>query len=92
VSFARFGVRGLVVADIDLDAAKATVVECQSVASNRNLRAEAVSIDVALEDSVSSALKQVVDKLGRIDYCVHAAGVRVTRTRLRSRIADSRVR
>lgn len=77
LSFARCGVSGLVVADIDLDAAKATIIECQSVASNRELRTEAVCIDVASEDSVGKVIMQVVGTLGRIDYCVHAAGVRV---------------
>jgi len=90
VSFARLGVRGLVVADIDLDAAKATVVECQSVALHQNLRLEAVGIDVSLEDSVNRVVRQVADTLGRIDYCVHAAGVRAQHNHHSlSRITDS---
>ncbi|KAF2850047.1 NAD(P)-binding protein [Plenodomus tracheiphilus IPT5] len=77
LAFASSGVSGLVVADIDLDAAKATIVECRSVASNPNLRTNAAYIDVASEDSVSKVIKQVVDSLGRIDYCIHAAGIGV---------------
>jgi NAD(P)-dependent dehydrogenase (short-subunit alcohol dehydrogenase family) len=53
------------------------MVECQGVASNQDLRTEFVYIDVASEDSVSKVIKQVADTLGRIDYCIHAAGVRL---------------
>lgn len=84
MSFAKFGVRGLVVADIDLDAAKATVVECQGVALHQNFHAEAVSIDVTVENSVNDATKQATNSLGRIDYFVHAAGVSFPTTIARS--------
>ncbi|ORY71428.1 uncharacterized protein BCR38DRAFT_416778 [Pseudomassariella vexata] len=77
LSFTKFGVRSLVVADIDSNAAKAAVIECRAAAVARELRVEAVSIDVTSQDSVDTVLKQVAKMLGRVDYCVHAAGIGV---------------
>ncbi|KAM0816450.1 hypothetical protein AB5N19_02252 [Seiridium cardinale] len=77
LSFAKFGIRSLVVADIQSDAAEAAAIECRAAVTTREVRVEAVSIDVTSRDSVDTVLKQVAQTLGRIDYCVHAAGVGV---------------
>ncbi|KAI1746914.1 NAD(P)-binding protein [Xylaria castorea] len=75
VAFARCGIQGLSVADINMQAAIDTVAECRSVATCAQSRHEPIQIDVALPDSVQNAVSVTVKALGRIDYCVHAAGI-----------------
>lgn len=77
LAFARYGARGIVVADIDLGAAKCLAAECMNAAANGDIQVEAAEIDVTLEDSVSNATSFASRTLGRIDYCVNSAGVSV---------------
>lgn len=76
LAFARYGTAKMVIADIDMEAAGAVAAECRQAAPSRSgFSADAVSIDVRQEDSVNSALALAARTLGRIDYCVNAAGV-----------------
>ena len=75
MGFARSGVRGLVLADINLESATRAAIESQSVATNPNFRAEAIQINVADPDSVQNAIDRTVGIFERIDYCVNGAGV-----------------
>ncbi|KAJ3578753.1 hypothetical protein NPX13_g1818 [Xylaria arbuscula] len=74
-AFARSGVQGLLVADIDLDAATQTGIECAKVAANPTFRVEAVKMDVVQPSSVENAMNMMVQLFGRVDYCVNGAGV-----------------
>ncbi|KAI1121694.1 NAD(P)-binding protein [Nemania abortiva] len=78
LEFARQGVRGLMIADIDLEAAKKTKEEAEAAAVNFNFNAEVVELDVSLQDSVQNAVNITVDKFGRIDYAVHSTGLQDT--------------
>ena len=42
---------------------------------NENFRAIAVQVDVSDEDSVRAMVDTAVKEFGRVDYCVHCAGV-----------------
>ncbi|KAK7909181.1 hypothetical protein PG985_015059 [Apiospora marii] len=74
-ALAQEGASGIMVADINLDGAKETAAALKSVATHPEFRAEAVRMDVSQEDSVQSAISHTVELFGRIDYCVHSAGV-----------------
>ncbi|KAI0013829.1 hypothetical protein F4779DRAFT_561491 [Xylariaceae sp. FL0662B] len=75
LALARSGAQGLVVGDINLETAKKTAAEAISVATNPAFKAEATELDVSLEKSVKDAIAYVIHSLGRIDYCVHNAGI-----------------
>ena len=75
MAFAKGGVQGILVADINIKTAEQTVKDCTAVATNKNFRAEAFHIDVTDEASVKSATARMVSTFGRIDYCVNGAGV-----------------
>ncbi|KLU89213.1 hypothetical protein MAPG_08187 [Magnaporthiopsis poae ATCC 64411] len=82
LAFTRQGVRGLVVADVDLRAAEAVVAECKAAAAdsgaaNSLVSAAATSVDVADEASVERAACFAQRELGRVDYCVNSAGIGV---------------
>ncbi|KAI1119035.1 hypothetical protein F5Y14DRAFT_460380 [Nemania sp. NC0429] len=74
---AKEGALGLIVADIAIDAAVSVVAECKAAAINTHFHAEAVQVDITVEDSVRSLVGTMVQKFGRIDYCVNCAGIGV---------------
>ncbi|KAI9043095.1 SDR family NAD(P)-dependent oxidoreductase [Aspergillus affinis] len=73
LALAQAGVEGLVLAD--LEPADAVVEESRTFATHANLRAISVQTDVADESSVDSLVELAVKEFGRIDYCVHSAGM-----------------
>ncbi|CAJ2501433.1 Uu.00g042860.m01.CDS01 [Anthostomella pinea] len=75
LAFAKNGAQELLVADLNVEADKKTVTEATAVATNPNFIAEAFELDVTLEESVEAAVGYATTFLGRIDYCVHSAGV-----------------
>ncbi|KAI1392472.1 NAD(P)-binding protein [Hypoxylon trugodes] len=75
IAFAKEGALGVLVADINLDAAQKTAADITALASNPDFRAVAVHVDVTLEESVRNAIKYAVQYFGRIDYSVHCAGI-----------------
>lgn len=75
LAFAKHGALGVMIADIDTEAAQNSVNESRSVSSNPGFRAEACQVDVTTEDSVKLATEKMVQAFGRIDYCVNSAGV-----------------
>lgn len=92
VAFAIEGVKGLLVADLDLDAAAKTAEESKAVATNPDFIVKAVHIDVTMPDSVRDATSTMVDTFGRIDYCVNGAGVCLTFLSISGEAADVRCR
>lgn len=62
-------------ADINLKAAEETIAEATAVATNPDFRAEAVHLDVTSEESVKQTVAKMIESFGRIDYCIHCAGV-----------------
>jgi hypothetical protein len=75
VGLAKEGAAGILIADINISAAKDVTAECKEVATAPGFRAEAIHIDVTKEDSVEQATSFMVETFGRIDYCVTCAGV-----------------
>jgi NAD(P)-dependent dehydrogenase (short-subunit alcohol dehydrogenase family) len=74
-AFAKEGASGVVVADINLEAAEKTAQEIKAVASHPKFEARAIHIDVSDLESVKSAIAKTAEAFGRIDYSVHSAGV-----------------
>jgi NAD(P)-dependent dehydrogenase (short-subunit alcohol dehydrogenase family) len=77
LTLAKDGAAGISIADLNLAAARAVAAKCQQVATNPKFRTEATHVDVTDEGSVKAAAASIASILGRIDYCVHCAGVRV---------------
>ncbi|KAI0169840.1 hypothetical protein GGR52DRAFT_573892 [Hypoxylon sp. FL1284] len=75
--FAEQGVSGILVTDINLEAARETANEAKAAATNPAFRAEAIEMDVTVEDSVKRGVEHMVKTVGRIDYCVHCAGTTI---------------
>ncbi|KAK7750702.1 hypothetical protein SLS62_007402 [Diatrype stigma] len=73
--FAQLGASSIFVADINLETAQETVTEITAAATSPDFRAEALQLDVSDEDAVKNAVAHMVDSSGRIDYCVHCAGI-----------------
>ncbi|KAI0179228.1 NAD(P)-binding protein [Hypoxylon sp. FL1284] len=75
LALATAGARGILIADVNLDAAKAVAKETEAVATNPHFRVEAAHVDITLKKSVDSVLHHMVQSFGRIDYCVICAGI-----------------
>ncbi|KAK7906575.1 NAD(P)-binding protein [Apiospora marii] len=75
VMLAREGASAIVVADLAIEAAETTAVECKAAATRPLFQATSVQIDVSKEDSVRSVFHRMVSDVGRIDYCVNCAGI-----------------
>lgn len=81
VGLAKEGASGVMVADIDFEAAEAVAAACLAATPTEpdtkpGFRAEAVYVDVTVEASLRQALCRMIEVFGRIDYCVNSAGVR----------------
>ena len=71
----RFSARGAAVAVADMNAEAASEV-AQAIVSDGG-RATAAQVEVTDEQSVTSAVNQVINDLGRVDYLVHCAGTNI---------------
>ncbi|KAI2465472.1 NAD(P)-binding protein [Annulohypoxylon bovei var. microspora] len=67
VALAKENASGILVVDIDLKSAEATVAEATA----------AISVNVSIEEPVKKAVARMVQSFGHIDYCVHCAGIHV---------------
>ncbi|KAI0016761.1 hypothetical protein F4780DRAFT_661738 [Xylariomycetidae sp. FL0641] len=75
VAFAKEGVAGLMVADVNLDAALKTAEEAKLVATNPKFDFKAIRVDVSQQNSVREAIATMTATFGRIDYCVNGAAI-----------------
>lgn len=71
----KFSARDVAVAVADMNAEAAH--EVATSIDDDGSRAIAVQVEVTDEDSVVSAVRTVVDRLGRVDYLVHCAGTNI---------------
>ncbi|GFN13530.1 hypothetical protein AtubIFM55763_011716 [Aspergillus tubingensis] len=78
-SLAEAGVESIVLADLNLPD-EAILKECQKFSSRPSFRAIAVVVDVIDEASVNDMVQCAVADFGRIDYCVHSAGISTKRS------------
>ncbi|PYH88113.1 oxidoreductase [Aspergillus ellipticus CBS 707.79] len=74
-AFAEAGVDGIILADQNLEGAEAAIAECKAFSSKTDFRAVAIQVDVSDEPSVNGLVASAVKEFGRIDYCVHSAGM-----------------
>ncbi|ETS78111.1 hypothetical protein PFICI_10173 [Pestalotiopsis fici W106-1] len=74
-AFAREGATGVVVADIDIDAAEETASEIRALATHPEFLAEAVQLDLGAEESIQSAISYTTAIFGRVDYSIHCNGM-----------------
>ncbi|KAI1465804.1 NAD(P)-binding protein [Daldinia caldariorum] len=81
IVLAKEGAKGILVADINLKAAEETVAEATAAATNPSFRAEAIHLDVSDEESVKKSVARMIESFGRIDYCVHCAGIGISKSR-----------
>lgn len=74
-SFAEAGAQAIVVADINEPSAQVTVEACKTRAIHKGFQSLAMKVDVIDAASVQAMVDKAVETFGRIDYCVHSAGV-----------------
>ncbi|GLI73913.1 putative secondary metabolism biosynthetic enzyme [Penicillium ochrochloron] len=77
LAYAAEGARGVIMADLNYNAALQTARESESIAANPNYKALAVIVDVCNPASVSNMVNTAIAMFGRIDYSVNSAGVGV---------------
>ncbi|KAI0147455.1 hypothetical protein GGR57DRAFT_251662 [Xylariaceae sp. FL1272] len=75
LAFSKSGCRGIMIADINLEAANDVSKEISAKVASQQFKIEACHVDITSEDSVKQATAQMVQSFGRIDYCVNSAGV-----------------
>ncbi|RYP59236.1 hypothetical protein DL769_008623 [Monosporascus sp. CRB-8-3] len=71
--FLMEGAAGVLVADIDLSLAADVAAECTALAVNNCFHAEAIQVDITMENAVQAFFHQTTEILGRIDYCINSA-------------------
>ncbi|KAF7542084.1 hypothetical protein G7054_g77 [Neopestalotiopsis clavispora] len=76
-AFAKEGATGVVVADVNIDAAEETAAEIRALATHPEFLAEAVQLDLAAEASLQSAISYTTAIFGRVDYSVLCDEVQV---------------
>lgn len=74
-AFAEAGVEGVIFADLNKAQAESAAEESKTYAQNPNFRAVVVEVDIVDEAAVQNMVEVAVKEFGRIDYCVHCAGV-----------------
>lgn len=75
LGLAKEGAIGILIADVNVEAASRVAAECRAVATAASFRAQSCQIDVSQEVSVVNATGYMVEAFGRIDYCINCAGV-----------------
>ncbi|KAI0200236.1 hypothetical protein F4808DRAFT_451050 [Astrocystis sublimbata] len=68
---------GIMIADINLEAAASVAKSCLAISVVPKFRAEVVHVDVTSEHSVNHAMKVTLEAFNRIDYCINSAGIGV---------------
>lgn len=76
LAFARAGVLGLALGDLNKPGVEETAKQAQEVATNPKFSVTASLVDVRLWTSVEEFFQATVTKFRRIDYSVTTAGVR----------------
>jgi NAD(P)-dependent dehydrogenase (short-subunit alcohol dehydrogenase family) len=77
LAYAAEGARGVVVVDLNADAAAVTAKESDDLAIHPDYKSLAVACDVSDMISVQLMVQAAVKEFSRIDYCVNSAGIGV---------------
>ena len=75
IAFAKAGVTGLFLADINDSGLEDTIIQCKKNASHAQFRAVPKKVDVTKEDDVVAMVQDAVTEFGRLDYAANVAGV-----------------
>ena len=70
--------KGILFADVDVNATAQVAEESKKLATNSNYRAIGTKVDVTSAQSVQDIVDLAMKEFGRIDYCVNAAGVNLS--------------
>lgn len=73
--FAEAGVKAVIIADQDAKTASETADKAKAASKNSSFDTCIIIMDIADELSVKTMIEKAIDKYGRIDYAVNAAGV-----------------
>ncbi|KAM0294546.1 hypothetical protein ACHAPM_011194 [Fusarium culmorum] len=78
-AFAREGSAGIALVDLNLEALQAvkSEIEQEKLSPNNNFRIELYPADVTDETRINEIVDDMVQKFGRIDYVVNAAGIAI---------------
>lgn len=79
LTFARDGVAGIALLDINQDALMISKIEVeeQQKRLERPCHIEVFTINIAIEEDVNQAISEAAEQFGRLDYVVNAAGITV---------------
>ncbi|KAF2963024.1 hypothetical protein GQX73_g10540 [Xylaria multiplex] len=77
LGLAKDGAAGVLIADLNVDAARTVATECNAAASSPTFVVEFVQFDVTQEESVQYAVGYMLKLFGRVDYCINCAGIGV---------------
>ncbi|PTB63077.1 NAD(P)-binding protein [Trichoderma citrinoviride] len=77
LGLAKDGAIGILIADMNIEAATRAAAECRAAATAASFRAESCQVDVSQEESVIKTTSHMVATFGRIDYCINCAGIGV---------------
>ncbi|KAL5341457.1 hypothetical protein BJX70DRAFT_395845 [Aspergillus crustosus] len=75
LAYAAEGARGIVIADLDYNAALSTARESEALALNPAYSCLALAVDFTIAQSVEEMVQAAVWQFGRIDYSVNSAGI-----------------
>ncbi|KAL2826931.1 oxidoreductase [Aspergillus pseudoustus] len=73
-AFVEAGVEGIIIADLN-EPAQDILDRCRELSRSPNFNIISVKIDTTREADLDRMIEVAVGTFGRIDYCVHAAGV-----------------
>ncbi|KAI1119784.1 NAD(P)-binding protein [Nemania abortiva] len=76
-TFAEAGVKGILLADFNDEAAAQVAEQSKPLAANTEYKCLSTSVDVTKVESVDKMASLAVETFGRIDYCICAFGVDV---------------
>ncbi|KAI1390621.1 uncharacterized protein F4822DRAFT_393758 [Hypoxylon trugodes] len=75
LAYAAEGARGVVVADLNFNAATQVAQESRAIAINKEFIAVPIIVDITNTSSVEKMISAAVEHFGRIDYLVNSAGI-----------------
>ncbi|XDG05434.1 hypothetical protein ABKA04_005049 [Annulohypoxylon sp. FPYF3050] len=78
LTFAEAGVKGILLADINLEGVAQVADQSKALASNPNYRCISTVVDVADVASVDALVNLAKTEFNRVDYCINAFGVDVS--------------
>lgn len=75
LTYAKCGVAGLFIVDVNMNALESVAADCRKVATNSQFRVVTKRVDVSKEADVVDMTATFVSEFGRLDYAANVAGV-----------------